>query len=161
MYVIVNETVLRRLSDGCEFPRDPGNTDYQGFLRWQAQGNTPLTAPTPTLDIAKAARLHIVNVACDAAINSIRVTYPETEVLSWPKQEAEARTLQADPAAATPLIDAIAAGRQMDRMELASRILQKADAFAVISGAAIGKRQALEDQIAAATSIEALDAITW
>jgi hypothetical protein len=32
--------------DGLNIPFDPDNTDYQAYLKWVAEGNTPLPADT-------------------------------------------------------------------------------------------------------------------
>lgn len=52
------EYVMRAV-DNARIPRDPGNCDYQGYLKWREEGNTPDTPPAPTLaerkDLLKAA----------------------------------------------------------------------------------------------------------
>lgn len=105
-------------------------------------------APLPFVDVATA-KLRAINAACDAEVAALAAKYPDTEVLSWYRQEREARELQADPNAATPLIDNIAAQRGITREDLAGRILAKAEAYALDAGAAFGRRQALEDQLEA------------
>ena len=32
------------MSDNASIPTDPANTDYQEYLKWVAEGNTPLPA---------------------------------------------------------------------------------------------------------------------
>jgi hypothetical protein len=48
MYKIINEICLCRLSDNAFIPFDPDNTDYQAYLAWVAEGNTPLPADEVT-----------------------------------------------------------------------------------------------------------------
>ena len=119
----------------------------------------PEVPPEPTLDELKVAKLMEINATYDNAVSLLVVGYPSNELLTFDKQEAEARAWTADQSADTPLVDALALGRGMDKAELVSRILAKADAFAVATGYLTGLRQRYEDRLGLAQSAEDVAAI--
>lgn len=106
-----------------------------------------------------------INRCCEKELSALTAQYPKTEIATFDKQESEARAYHLDNASETPLIDAMAAARGIDKTELVSRIILKADAFATASGEIIGKRHKLEDLLDAMTpethSINDIQAITW
>jgi len=49
MYKLVNySNCIFRIADSAYIPKDPDNTDYQAYLKWVAEGNTPLPADEVT-----------------------------------------------------------------------------------------------------------------
>ena len=118
-----------------------------------------LSAPEKDVDTMRSEKLSEINGKYDAATSALVSTYPQTELLTFDKQEAEARAWTADHNAETPLVDMLAAGRQMDKAELVRRIIAKADAFALAAGYLTGQRQHYEDLLAAAQTAEEVAAI--
>ena len=123
-------------------------------------GAITFTPPEPhKLGELKAIKLNEINALYQQSIATLTPTYPDDERLTFDKQEQEARAWLADNSAPTPFVDALAAGRQMDKAELVNRIIAKADAFAVASGILTGQRQRYEDLLDAAKSAEEVAAI--
>jgi hypothetical protein len=54
MYQLCNDPLtkqtmsIKRLADNAFIPLDEANTDYQKYLEWLAEGNTPLLPDEPT-----------------------------------------------------------------------------------------------------------------
>lgn len=99
---------------------------------------------------ARARKYAEINNGCQAALTALTTTYPDRELLTFDKQEAEARAWLADPSgAAPPILAAIAQGRGISLAELAQKVVAKADAFSLASGLLIGQRQWYEDALEA------------
>ncbi len=123
-------------------------------------GAITFTPPEPhKLDELKAIKLNEINILYQQSIATLTPTYPDDERLTFDKQEQEARAWLADNSTSTPFIDALAAGRQMNKAELVGRIIAKADAFAIASGLLTGQRQRYEDMLDAASTADAVAAI--
>lgn len=118
-----------------------------------------LERPEKPFSQLKIEKLNEINVLYQQAIATLTPTYPDDERLTFDKQEQEARAWLTDNSTPTPFVDALAAGRQMDKAELVSRIIAKADAFAVASGLLTGQRQRYEDLLDAASTAEDVVAI--
>lgn len=111
------------------------------------------------LDAAKAARMHEINAQSDRMADVLSATYPEFETKSWPMQLQEAKAVTADPNAPAPLLTAIAAQQNITVADLAGRVLTKAEQYAAAYGDLIGRRQAAQDNLTAATTPEAAAAV--
>lgn len=131
-------------------------------------GDTPLLAdpPLPTPAEQRTALLTRINTHAATQLAALSASYPDGEVQSWAQQVREAEALAANANAPAPLLSAIGRARAVPVAELAARVLAKTQAYALASGAIIGKRQAREDAIAAIDldapdAAAQLEAITW
>lgn len=46
-YQLTQGDTIVRIADNAFIPPDPANTDYQRYLAWLEEGNTPEPAPEP------------------------------------------------------------------------------------------------------------------
>ncbi|WP_455001598.1 hypothetical protein [Cardiobacterium hominis] len=117
--------------------------------------------PQAALAAAKTAKLH---AAAEAAQRFIDVVagldgVPQFERDSWASQALEAQAWAADHEAATPILAGIARARGVPLDDLRVKALAKSNAYTILTASVAGQRQAYEDQIHAAETLAALDAI--
>ena len=114
------------------------------------------TQAFPDMDMPKVAlpshthpQKQIAEVPFQEALKQLTAVYPEREVMTFERQEQEARAYLAGDDSNISHIEAIANARGITIEELADKIVRKADAFAIASGSLIGQRQQYEDQLEA------------
>ena len=88
-----------------------------------------------------------INTDYENAVSQLTSSVPNSEISTWAKQESEARAYLLDSTASTPFIDAICLARGIDKSYLVDKIIEKADAYAVVVGMLTGVRQKLEKEI--------------
>lgn len=143
----VNATVIpsenKYIEDAVEaYLKDPVNTELDGV------SYTVFMKPI---------LLELVSNTFETAIRTITDAYPEHEQKTWDKQEFEARAWLVNNTAPTPILDGIVSIRGIDKDILVSKVIEKADEFALLSGMSIGYRQKAEDMTTAIVSIADLD----
>ena len=142
-------------------------SEQDGIWSITDQGDiVKLPFPEPTIDELITTKRAEINAQFNQLMNQITAGIPVDEIVSWDKQEAEARAFTADNNAVTPLIDGLAGARGITKADLAERIITKADLFATVSGQLIGTRQGLEDQLNllaedADTTAADVEAVVW
>ena len=154
---------------GTQIRKPIDYTKYAEAADWANENNARIvdcgdyyevqSVPQKTVEELKITKLSEINRKYDAATSALVSTYPQTELLTFDKQEAEARSWTEDNSTKTPLVDMLSAGRQIDKAELVRRIIDKADAFALATGYLTGQRQRYEDMLDAATTAEEVEAI--
>lgn len=131
-----------------------------GKWGWDGEKLEPLAEyAEEVLAEARAAKIAEVNDAYEAAVAVYTGPYPASEQRLFDKQELEAIAWKANNEAVTPFLDALASGRQMEKSEIVEKILNKATPYSTATGYFTGLRGRYKDQINAAGTLDAVDAI--
>lgn len=85
--------------------------------------------------------------ASDDAMNDYMKLFSEVEKHTWYKQEEEINAYNKDNTTPTPMLDALAEARGIDRMTMLNKTNAKVELFKTIAVKIIGKQQAYEDMI--------------
>ena len=112
-----------------------------------------------TFEDWKLRKLNEVKGKSAGLVDSVIQEYPEFERLTFTTQSTEAEELASNPSASTPFLSMVASLRGIPVSELATRVLNHRDNFAMVTSYAAGKRQAYLDQIESCTTVAELDAI--
>lgn len=140
------------LSDGLTFDAPPSHWHTWGGKQWVLAEQ----AAAEQLAQAKAAKLAEINRAAQACIDQAAGLdkVPQFEVATWTIQALEAKAWHADNAAATPTLDAIAAARGVSADVLKQKAYEKSVKFEMLTAHVAGLRQAAEDKINAAQTLD-------
>ena len=149
-------TATNEYTGPMEYCDCPAWVDVEHLDAYRVEGGQVVE---PTLADAKAAKSTEILTGSDAAMNLITASYSENEKLSWPKQEAEAKALLADPDAPAPLLRGIADTRGIALTVLRDKVLANVEASEALTALILGTQQKYEDAVKAATTVEEVQAI--
>ena len=108
---------------------------------------------------AKARKLEALNASYESFVSQL-TNLPQTEILTWSEQEAEARAYTASKQESdAPMLSSLSKARNIPLSMLCAKVLEKAEAYRSFIAYAIGKRQAYEDAIERAQTLGALESI--
>lgn len=88
----------------------------------------------------KATKFAEIDADFESAVSSLTAGWPQHEIQTWSKQEAEARALAANPDSPAPMLSTIAITRGLTVQQLAQRVIRDADAFTAASAQFVGLR---------------------
>lgn len=140
------------LSDGLTLDAPPSPWHTWGGKKWVVSKE----AKAQQLAQAQAAKLAEINQAAQAFINQSAGLdkVPDFEIRTWTIQALEAAAWHKDPDAPTPTLDTIAAARGVPAETLKQKAYEKAAAFEQLTARVTGLRQAAEDKIKAAQTVD-------
>jgi len=110
----------------------------------------------------KSSKTNEITNSFNNAVEAITTALPH-EMVSWRKQEDEARAYSADNTVETPFIDAQLVTRDLGETkdELIAKVIANADAYQVAYATLLGKFQNLTNKISIATTVDELNLIVW
>lgn len=156
--VIKNGNIFISLHDTPQYPNT--NEYYLEYKKWCEDGGVPLP-PTVNITELKVKLYNDLSFHYEEMMKIISSAYPASERESWSIQVEEARYILTNSDEPTPWIDATSTEREIDRVVLANRIIEKSLMYRVIHGKLTGVRQKIEDQIDSAgedeTALLAID----
>jgi hypothetical protein len=114
-----------------------------------------------TLEQSKATKLAEVTATYNTAISSLVGITDQYELTSWAKQEEEARAYIESNTSLTPLLSGMVVSRGIGEtvLDLAHKIIAKADAYQVAYASILGTYQAKQKAINSATTVAEVQAI--
>ena len=125
--------------------------------KWDGKGWTIDKVGLQTLlNARKDGLLLLLANKADELKSSLLVGYPQAEIESFYRQEKEALAWRTDNTIKTPMLSKIAEVRGVPLAKLIEKVLEKSDQFAVAIGEIIGRRQAIEDRLVQANTLEEL-----
>lgn len=108
---------------------------------------------------AKARKLEALNANYESFVSQL-TNSPQTEILTWSEQEAEARAYTASKQESdAPMLSSLSKARNIPLSMLCAKVIEKAEAYRRFIAYAIGKRQAYEDAIERAQTLGGLESI--
>lgn len=167
-YSLMQNSALILRSDGAAIPADPNNVDYQQYQAWLSAGNTP----TPiSLAEAQSKQIEINSAACSDAITSGFQSSALGSAHTYPSKVTDQQNLTASVVASlvpgnpsnwsTPFWCQDENGAWSYVNHSAAQIQQVGQDGKAAILAALSKNATLQAQVMAATSVSAVQAITW
>jgi hypothetical protein len=180
-YQLTTGTSVIREADGACIPADSNNSDYQAYEKWLKAGNTP--DPALTLAQAQANQLSIINAAAVAELTA-GFSSSASGTAMWYDSDNESQllysNLYADARAGlystTTYMTGYAAGIAPIRAKASQSAADSTKAVQQLTQAEFlvlyddwrtlyttvkAKQWTLQSEIAAATTVSAVQAITW
>lgn len=129
------------------------------FVEVSELPNAFLESVSGKLMEAKASKLEELNASYESFVNKL-TGLPQTEILTWSNQEAEARAFIASKQESdAPMLSSLSKTRGIPLAVLCEKVIKKAEAYRSFIAYAIGKRQAYEDAIEKAQTLGGLESI--